>query len=177
MAERLCILLLSGSFDRAHYALSIASSAAALDRPATLFVTLAGTRALLAGDGRVRPGWASLPLSADLAEAGVSDGLALDARNRARGVAGFEELLQACVALGVEFMVCEMGLRALDLEAQALRQDVPIRAGGLAHAARPRGADRGGLSRHAARDEQTFATRSSRIGPMQDRLAPGARLS
>jgi hypothetical protein len=29
-------------------------------------------------------------------------------------------------------MVCEMGLRALDLEAQALRADVPIREGGLA---------------------------------------------
>ena len=132
MAERLSVLLLSGSFDRAHYALSIASSAAALDRPATLFVTLAATRALLAEDGQRRPGWASLPLSADLADPDVADGAALDARNRARGVAGFEELLQACVALGVEIMVCEMGLRALDLEARALRADVPIRAGGLA---------------------------------------------
>ena len=41
-------------------------------------------------------------------------------------------LLQACTALGVEFMVCEMGLRALDLEVPALRDDLPIRAGGLA---------------------------------------------
>jgi peroxiredoxin family protein len=56
----------------------------------------------------------------------------LDARNRVRGVAGFEELLQACVDLGVDIMVCEMGLRALDLEATRLRQDVPIRPGGLA---------------------------------------------
>lgn len=132
MAERLSVLLLSGSFDRAHYALSIASSAAALERPATLFVTLAATRALLAEDRQGRAGWASLPLSADLADPDVPDGAALDARNRSRGVAGFEELLQACVALGVEIMVCEMGLRALDLGAQALREDVPIRAGGLA---------------------------------------------
>lgn len=132
MAERLSVLLLSGTFDRAHYALSIASTAAALERPATLFVTLAGTRALLAGDGRDRPGWAALPLSAELAEPDVDDGAALDARNRSRGVAGFEELLQACIALGVEIMVCEMGLRALDLEAQALREDVPVREGGLA---------------------------------------------
>ena len=58
MAERLSVLLLSGSFDRAHYALSIASTAAALERPATLFVTLAGTRALLAADEEGRPGWA-----------------------------------------------------------------------------------------------------------------------
>ena len=33
---------------------------------------------------------------------------------------------------GVEILVCEMGLRALDLPAQALRDDVPIRAAGLA---------------------------------------------
>jgi len=132
MPERLSVLLLSGSFDRAHYALSLASTAAALERPATLFVTLAATRALLADDGQGRPGWASLPLSADLADAEVADGAGLDARNRARGVAGFEELLQACTALGVEIMVCEMGLRALDLAAPALRDDLPIREGGLA---------------------------------------------
>ncbi len=132
MAERLSVLLLDGRFDRAHYALSIASSAAALDRPATLFVTLAATRALLADDGRGRPGWASLPVSAELAEPDLADGAALDARNRQRGVAGFEELLQACVALGVEVMVCEMGLRALELAADDLRDDVPIHAGGLA---------------------------------------------
>jgi peroxiredoxin family protein len=130
--ERLSVLLLSGTFDRAHYALSIASTAAALARPATLFVTLAAIRALLAGDDAGGPGWTALPVSAELAEPGVADGAALDARNRARGVAGFEELLQACVALGVEFMVCEMGLRALDLEAAGLRRDLSIRPGGLA---------------------------------------------
>jgi peroxiredoxin family protein len=130
--ERLSVLLLSGTFDRAHYALSIASTAAALERPATLFVTLGATRALLAEDAAGRPGWAALPVSADLAEQGVADGAALDARNRARGVAGFEELLQACVGLGVEIMVCEMGLRALDLAATRLRQELPIRPGGLA---------------------------------------------
>ncbi len=132
MAERLSVLLLSGSFDRAHYALAMASSAAALDRPATIFVSLAATRALLAPDSRGRPGWARLPVSAELAGPGCTDGASLDDRNRARGVAGFEELLQACAALGVEIMVCEMGLRTLDLAADALRDDVAIRSGGLA---------------------------------------------
>jgi uncharacterized protein len=130
--ERLSVLLLSGTFDRVHYALSIASTVAALERPATLFVTLAASRALLTEDDAGRPGWAALPVSADLAEPEVADGAMLDARNRARGVAGFEELLAACVGLGVEFMACEMGLRALDLAASRLRQDVPIRPGGLA---------------------------------------------
>jgi peroxiredoxin family protein len=132
MPERLSVLLLSGSFERAHYALALASTAAALERPATLFVTLGATRALLADDGQGRPGWASLAVSPDLADAAAGDGAGLDARNRARGIAGFEELLQACTALGVEIMVCEMGLRALDLAAPALRADVPIREGGLA---------------------------------------------
>ncbi|MEM7024430.1 MAG: DsrE family protein [Pseudomonadota bacterium] len=132
MAERLSVLLLDGSFERAHYALSMASTAAALDRPATLFVTLAATRALLSEDSKGRPGWAGLPVSPELGGPDATDGAALDARNQARGVAGFEELLQACVALGVEVMVCEMGLRALGLEARSLRSDVPFRAGGLA---------------------------------------------
>ena len=132
MAERLSVLLLSGSFDRAHYALAMASSAAALDRPVTIFVSLAATRALLARDPQGRPGWASLPVSGELAGPEGADGAALDERNRARGVAGFEELLQACVALGVEIMVCDMGLRTLDLQAEALRDDLPIRSGGLA---------------------------------------------
>jgi peroxiredoxin family protein len=132
VAERLSVLLLSGSFDRAHYALAMASSAAALDRPATIFVSLAATRALLAPDSEGRPGWARLPVSAELAGPDGTDGGLLDARNRARGVAGFEELLQACTALGVEIMVCEMGLRTLDLQADALRDDLPIRSGGLA---------------------------------------------
>jgi peroxiredoxin family protein len=134
MAERvrLAILLLSGSFERAHYALCMASTAAALERPVTLFATQGGLRALLAADGAGRPGWAGLPLAADLTGPGVADGGALDAQNRARGVAGFEELLAACIALGVEFMVCEMGLRALDLEEAALRPDLQVQRGGHA---------------------------------------------
>ena len=117
-AERLSVLLLSGSFERAHYALAMASTAAALERPATLFVDPRGDpglarrgRARAAGLGRPaarRPSWPSPDLA---------DGAALDARNRARGVAGFEELLQACAGLGVEIIVCEMGLRALGLQA------------------------------------------------------------
>jgi peroxiredoxin family protein len=71
-------------------------------------------------------------LSAELAEPGLADGAALDARNRARGVAGFEELLQACAALGVGLIACEMGLRALGIGATELRNDLPIQRAGLA---------------------------------------------
>jgi peroxiredoxin family protein len=130
--QRLALLLLSGTFERAHYALAMASAAAALDRPVTLFVTLAGARAFLAPDEGGRPAWAALPVAPELAVSGAADGADLDAAYRAQGVAGFEELLEACRSLGVEFMVCEMGLRALRLGAAMLRDDVPFRPGGLA---------------------------------------------
>ena len=73
-----------------------------------------------------------LPAADQPAASGLADGAALDARNRARGVAGFEELLQACVTLQVEFMACEMGLRALGLQPDALRSDLRLERGGLA---------------------------------------------
>ena len=130
--ERLCIVLLSGSFERVHYALCMASAAAALERPVTLFVTLGGLRALLAANERGRPGWMELPGTDESGAPAGADGAALDARNRARGVAGFEELLQSCAALEVEFMVCEMGLRTLGLARDALRSDLRLEPGGLA---------------------------------------------
>ncbi len=130
--ERLSIVLLSNSFERVHYGLCMASTAAALERPVTLFVTLGALRALVAADADGRPGWMSLPVADEPAGSAVADGGALDARHRARGVAGFEELLQACATLDVEFMACEMGLRALGLEADALRSDLRLERGGLA---------------------------------------------
>ena len=130
--RRLNLLLISGTFERAHYALAMARAAAALDRPVTLFVTLGGARAFVAADQGGPPAWAGLPVGADLARPEVADGSGLEAGYRQRGAAGFEELLEACIGLGVEFMVCEMGLRVLGMEAARLREDVPFRAGGLA---------------------------------------------
>jgi peroxiredoxin family protein len=130
--ERLSVILLSGCFDRIHYGLAMASAAAALGRPVTLFATLAATRAFAAQGPGGRPGWAGQPLSPGLATPDLADGEALDARNRGRGVAGFEELLQACAGLGVEIIVCEMGLRAQGLAAAELRADLPIQRAGLA---------------------------------------------
>jgi peroxiredoxin family protein len=108
----------------------VSGSAAALERPVMLFVTLGALRAFTAEAAHGRPGWMRLPIGDDLTAPEVADGGALDARNRARGVAGFEELLQACER-GVEFMVCEMGLRALGLEPGELRADLELQPGGL----------------------------------------------
>jgi len=46
-------------------------------------------------------------------------------------LAEMEEMLAACVELGARFMVCEMGLRALNLTGAELRADVAVTEGGL----------------------------------------------
>jgi peroxiredoxin family protein len=119
------LVVFSGGFEKVHYALVMASAAAASNRKATLFFT---GRALLAlaraEDGR--PGWHRL----DPAEDGTAPALR-DAAFEEGGLASFEELLEACVAMGVTVMACEMGLRALGLEAAALRDDVPVERGGV----------------------------------------------
>ena len=58
-------------------------------------------------------------------------GAAMDTDYRDRGVATVEELIEACSALGVRIMVCEMGLRAMGLSRQDLRSDIEISEGGL----------------------------------------------
>ena len=105
--ERLGILLISGTHERAHYAFVVASGAAALGREVVLFATNGGCRALLLD-------WSSL------------QDAARDAVVRARGVAGLEELRRAANELGVRLIACEAGLRAEGLEGSDLSQAVEI---------------------------------------------------
>lgn len=123
---KLSILVHAGGYDRVHYALVMASAAAATNRRVTLFFTGRAVTALLAGAGSDTPAWHRL----DPADDGVlpAEREAILAR---RGVGTFEELLLASVELGVRFMVCEMALRALGLENPPLRPDVPIDVGGV----------------------------------------------
>ncbi len=117
----LSIVVLAGDYERVHYALVLASGAAAVGTPVALFFTMGAIRALLP-DG----GWQGLrPGDSGTAPADR------DASLRAKGVAGIEELLEACGALGVAFSVCESGLRAEDIAADALRSDLPIAVGGV----------------------------------------------
>lgn len=109
--DKLSLVVFSGDFERVHYALAMAAGAAASNRAVTLFFTMGAARALV--------DWRTLP------------GAAADESLRAKGLAGFEELLEACVALGVTVMVCEMGLRAAGIDAASLRPDVPVTAGGI----------------------------------------------
>jgi len=117
----LSLVVFAGGFDRVHYALVMASAAAATNRKTTLFFTGRAVLALKADNG-----WHEL----DPAD----DGSSPEERNAhfgRSGLAEFEELLEACVALGVTVMVCEMALKAIGLEASALRADVPVVPGGV----------------------------------------------
>ncbi|MCW8835466.1 MAG: DsrE/DsrF/DrsH-like family protein [Rhodospirillales bacterium] len=125
--DKLSLVVYSGDFDKVHYALVMASGAAAIGRDVTVFFTMWASRALLKDGGDGRPGWKAMPVG-DPAHA---DGAALDAVFASRGVGAFEELLEACVAMGATFMVCEMGLRAMGINASDLREDVPFAQGGV----------------------------------------------
>lgn len=109
----LSVVLFDGRFDRVHYALVLASAAVATNRPATLFFTGQALRALLPD------GWRQLEGDPEGQEAAFA----------ARRVATFAELLDACQALGVRFIACEMGLRALGLDTAALA--VPAEIAGV----------------------------------------------
>ncbi len=123
--DKLSIVVFSGAYDKVHYALTMAAAALAVNTPATLFFTMGALKALLpVNDGK--GGWHDL--------LPTEDGLAASAADTqliAKRLAGFEEILSACVALGASVMVCEMGLRAMGLEGKALRDDVPRSEGGL----------------------------------------------
>ena len=106
-SEPLGILLLSGTHERAHYAFVLASGAAAIGRPAVVFATNAGCRALLAD-------WSGLV------------GAERDGRVRAAGVAGLAELREASRELGVRLIACEAGLRVEGLEAGDLMTGVEV---------------------------------------------------
>ena len=121
----LALVLHAGDFPRVYYALALAAAALAANQPVTLFFTMGAARALLAADD-AGPGWRALLPGED----GLSP-LAADQSLRDKGLGGFEEFLTATVALGGAIMVCEMGLRACDLEGRVLRTDVPIAPGGL----------------------------------------------
>lgn len=119
--DKLSIVVFSGDFDRVHYALVMAAAAVASNTSVTLFFTMWAGKALEKDQG-----WTRLKVSD-----GSMSAEEMDAQFRAKGVGTFEELLEACVALGVKFMVCEMGLKALCMDPNGLRPDVPVEGGGV----------------------------------------------
>jgi len=123
---KLSIVVFAGQFDRVHYALVMASAAAAIDIPVTLFFTMEAVRNILKPGADGEHAWASQTTSMCLETGGD-----MDARFRETGVADFDGLLLACRDLGVRFMVCEMGLKAMDLDRADLRDDISFDMGGM----------------------------------------------
>lgn len=100
------LLLISGGHERAHYALMLATAAAALGRPVTLFATNGGCRLLMK----------SAPLERDAREAALG---------RA-GVATIATLMEAARALEIRCIACDAGLRAEGLENEELAQGTEL---------------------------------------------------
>ena len=119
-AADLGVIVFSGTFERVHYALVLATSAVAVGGRATLFFTHDAVRSLVEGDG-----WRLLPAAGGALGGEVDEGYAR------RGVATFGELLEAAVALDVRVIACEMGLRVARLARADLRSDVPIEVAGV----------------------------------------------
>ncbi|MEI8396241.1 MAG: hypothetical protein WCF85_16020 [Rhodospirillaceae bacterium] len=125
--DSLSLVIFSGGFDRVHYALAMASAAAATGRRVTLLVTGRALTALLPADSAGVPGWGRLDPADDGSPPARRDHYFTE-----HGIAGFEELLEACAALGVGVIACEMGLRALGLPSNSsLRADLPTTIGGI----------------------------------------------
>lgn len=106
MSGTLGVLLLSGDHERAHYALVLATGAAAVGRDVVLFATNSGCRLFDA----------ACPLEADPRETHLA----------ARGVAGIGALLAAAADLGIRRIACEAGLRAEDMSSSALAGGVEV---------------------------------------------------
>ena len=121
--EKFTIIIFSGNYDKIHYALCTASAALAINIPTTLFFTMNAIKALVTENSVL--GWHQLS---------TDDGIIpkdRDSKLINSGLAGFEELLSACEELECRFMICEMGMKVLNISKQNLRKDINYREGGL----------------------------------------------
>ncbi|MEL0105440.1 MAG: DsrE/DsrF/DrsH-like family protein [Rhodospirillaceae bacterium] len=125
--DSLSIVVFSGDFDKVHYALVMASAAAAINKPTQLFFTMDACTALLKADGDGAHPWQAMPVSS----ASYHTGGDMDRAFAERQVATFEELITSSAELGVTFMICEMGLRALGMTRDNLRNDIKFTEGGV----------------------------------------------
>lgn len=106
MTQPLGILLRHGDHEAAHYALVLATGAAAVGRDVTLFATNGGCRLFLA----------TAPLVEEAREALLAS----------RGVAGIAALMEAARDLGIRLIACEAGLRAEAIAATSLAPGVEV---------------------------------------------------
>ncbi len=106
MSGPLGVLLISGGHERAHYALVVATGAAAVGRDVVLFATNAGCRLFES----------ARPLESDPREAILAE----------RGEAGIGTLMEAAGELGIRRIACDAGLRAEAIAPGALQPGVEV---------------------------------------------------
>ncbi len=106
MSQPLGVLLVSGGHERAHYALVVATAAAAVGRDVVIFATNAGCRLFES----------TRPLESDPREATLAE----------RGVAGIGTLMEAAGELGIRRIACDAGLRAEAIAAESLLPGVEV---------------------------------------------------
>lgn len=106
--DRLSLVLHSGDYARMHYALVLASAAAAVGKPVTILFAGASVTALARN-------WRTPDE---------------DHRVKALRVAGFEDLLTACRDLGARLLVCETAMALNELKPAQLRDDLNLEVAG-----------------------------------------------
>jgi peroxiredoxin family protein len=125
--KKLSIIVFSGDFDKLVAAFTLASGSAAVNYEVNLFFTFWGLNAIKNKKGRrftgkgllarffgfLMGGLRNVPLSR-LNFAGVSPKL-MRFMMRKRNVATLEELIEAAIALNVNFYACEMSMHILGL--------------------------------------------------------------
>ena len=109
---KLGILLISGDYERAHYAFMLAAAAAAIGRPVTLFATNGGCHALATD-------WTALQGQGRTATE-------RDAEVQASGVGGLTTLREAATELGATLMACDAGLRLANILPASLLPGVGV---------------------------------------------------
>jgi peroxiredoxin family protein len=106
--DKLSLVIHSGEYSRMHYALMMASAAAAVGKPVTILFAGTSVKALAKN-------W-QMPDE--------------DHRVKALRVAGFEELLATCRDLGARLLVCETALALCELKPMQLRADLNLEIAG-----------------------------------------------
>lgn len=119
--KKLSIVVASGTYEKVHYALVMATGAAAIGTPVTLFFTMGACPTIMADDR-----WRVL-----VSEKPDATSTERDNDFATRGVATMNELIESAAELGITFMVCEMGLRAEGLEDQPMRDGIDITRTGV----------------------------------------------
>ena len=117
------IIIHSEFIDKIHYGLTLGTASRALDHDVIMFFSMKSIYALTINNQNL--GWANLRTE------NGTDATLFDKSLKDKNIVSFEELLKLCADLDIKFMVCEMGMKFLNLNFSDLRKDIDYSDGGL----------------------------------------------